>query len=56
MAHNLLVILAHGLMEGTCSAASRSDRQEARQEEDAQQRALAALERLGSRGTLSPVA
>ena len=56
VAHKIVVILSHVLMDGTFYDESRSDRQDARQEERDKQRALAALERLGYHVTLSPVA
>ena len=56
VAHKILVIISHVLMDGTFYDESRYDRQEARQEEREKQRALAALERLGYTVTLSPVA
>ena len=56
VAHKILVILSHLLLDGTFYEEARSDRQEARQEERETQRALAALERLGYTVTLSPVA
>ena len=55
MAQKILVILYYLLAAGTFYDESRSDRQEARQEEREKQRALAALERLGDNVTLSPV-
>jgi transposase len=56
VAHKILVSTYHRLSEGTLYDEARSDRQEARQEAWEKQRALAALERLGSTVTLSPVA
>lgn len=56
VAHNIVGIISHVLMDGTFYDESRYDRQEARQEERDKQRALAALERLGSTVTVSPVA
>ena len=56
VAHKILVIISHVLMDGTFYEESRYDRHDARQEERDKQRALAALERLGYTVTLSPVA
>ena len=56
VAHTIVVIISHVLMDGTFSDASRDDRHDAREEEREKQRALAALERLGYTVTLSPVA
>lgn len=56
VAHTIVVIISPGLMEGAFYDESRSDRQDARQEEREKQRALAALERLGYNVTLSLVA
>ena len=55
VAHKILVIIYHVLMDGTCYDESRYDRQDARQEERAKKRALAALESLGYNVTLSLV-
>ena len=55
VAHKILVIIYHVLMDGTFYDESRYDRQDTRQEEREKQRALAALERLGYNVTLSPV-
>ena len=55
VAHKILVIIYHVLMDGTFYDESRYDRQDARQEEREKKRALAALERLGYNVTLSPV-
>jgi transposase len=55
VAHKILVIAYHLLLDGTFCDESRYGRQEARQEEREKKRALAALERLGYNVTLSPV-
>ena len=55
VAHKILVIVYHVLMDGTVYDESRYDRQESREEARAKQRALKALERLGYEVTLSPV-
>ena len=55
VAQKILVITSHLLLDGTFYAASRDDRQDARQEERDKQRALAALERLGDNVPLAPV-
>jgi len=55
VAHTILVIISHVLMDGTFSEESRDDRHEAREEERAKKRAIAALERLGYEVALSPV-
>jgi len=47
VAHTIVVILSHVLMDGTLYAESRDDRQDAREEERDKRRALAVLERLG---------
>ena len=56
VAHKILVILYHVLMDGTFYDESRYDCHDAREEEREKKRALAALERLGYNVTLSPVA
>ena len=56
VAHTILVVLSHVLMDGTFYDESRYDRHDAREEERDKKRALAALERLGYNVTLSPVA
>ena len=56
VAHKILVIISHVLMDGTFYDESRYDRHDAREEEREKKRALAALERLGYTVTLSPVA
>ena len=55
VAHNIVGILSHVLMDGTFSDASRYDRHDAREEERDKKRAIAALERLGYEVALSPV-
>jgi transposase len=55
VAHKILVIIYHVLMDGTCYDESRYDRHDAREEDRDKKRALAALERLGYAVTLSPV-
>jgi hypothetical protein len=55
VAHKILVILYHVLMDGTFYDESRYDRHEAREEERDKKRAIAALERLGYEVTLSSV-
>jgi hypothetical protein len=52
----IFVSTYHWLSDGTCYDESRSERQDARQEEREKQRALAALARLGDNVILSPVA
>ena len=56
VAHKILVIIYHVLMDGTFYDESRYDRHDAREEEREKKRALAALERLGYTVTVSPVA
>jgi hypothetical protein len=56
VAHKILVLSYHGLMDGPFYEESRYDRPDAREEERDKKRALAALERLGYNVTLSPVA
>jgi len=55
VAHTIVVIISHVLMDGTFYDASRDDRHDAREEERAKKRAIAALERLGYEVALSPV-
>ena len=55
MAHKILVIVSHVLMDGTFDDESRYDRHDAREEERDKKRAIAALERLGYEVALSPV-
>ena len=55
VAHTILVIIYHVLMDGTFYDASRDDRHDAREEARAKKRAIAALERLGYEVALSPV-
>ena len=55
VAHTILVIISHVLMDGTFYEASRYDRHDAREEERDKKRAIAALERLGYEVALSPV-
>jgi transposase len=52
VAHKILVIGYHLLLEGTCDEEARYDRLQDRQEERQQKRAVKALERLGYRVTL----
>src|SRR5438105_3405743 len=54
VAHTSVGSIAHGRMDGTFSAAARDDRHEAREEEQAKKRAIAALERLGDAVARSP--
>ena len=54
VAHTSLVIISHLRAAGTFDDESRDDRQDARQEERAKPRALAALARLGSNVPVSP--
>jgi len=56
VAHNMLVMVYHLLREGTSSEEARDDRRQDRPEERQQQRAVKALERLGSRVTLERLA
>jgi transposase len=56
VAHKILVIVYHLLLEGTCYEEARYDRLQARQEERQQKRAVKALERLGYRVTLERLA
>ncbi len=51
VAHKILVIAYHLLLEGTCDEEERYERRQSRQEERQQTRAVKALERLGSRVT-----
>jgi hypothetical protein len=55
VAHKILVITYHLLLDGTFYDESRYDRHDARQEAWEKHRALAALERLGYNVTLAPV-
>ena len=55
VAHKILVIIYHVLMDGTFYEESRYDRHDAREEERDKKRAIAALERLGYEVTLSSV-
>ncbi len=55
VAHTIVVIISHVLMDGTFYDELRDDRHEAREEERDKKRALAALTRLGYVVTLSPV-
>ncbi len=55
VAHKILVIIYHVLMDGPFYEESRYDRHDAREEERDKKRALAALTRLGYAVTLSPV-
>jgi transposase len=56
VAHKILVIGYHLLLEGTCYEEARYDHLQARQEERQQKRAVKALERLGYRVTLERLA
>jgi transposase len=56
VAHKILVIGSHLLLEGTCDEEARYDRLQDRQEERQQKRAVKALERLGYRVTLERMA
>jgi transposase len=56
VAHKILVIGYHLLLEGTCYEEARYDRLQSRQEERQQKRAVKALERLGYRVTLERLA
>ena len=56
IAHKILVIVYHLLLEGTCYEEARYDRLQDRQEERQQKRAVKALERLGYRVTLERMA
>jgi len=55
VAQTIVMIISHGLMDGTFYEASRDDHHEAREEERAKQRAIATLERLGYAVARSPV-
>lgn len=55
VAHKILVIIYHVLIDGTFYDESRYDRHDAREEERDKKRAIAALERLGYAVALSPV-
>jgi transposase len=52
VAHKILVMVYHLLLEGTFYEEARDDHLQARQEERQQNRAVKALERLGYRVTL----
>jgi hypothetical protein len=54
VAHTIVVIVSHGLLEGTVSDESRDDRQDTREEERSKQRALAARERPRSKDGIHP--
>jgi transposase len=56
VAHKILVIAYHLLLEGTYYEEARYDRLQDRQEERQQKRAVKALERLGYRVTLERLA
>jgi transposase len=56
VAHKILVIVYHLLLEGTCDEEARYDRLQDRPEERQQKRAVKALERLGYRVTLERMA
>jgi transposase len=56
VAHKMLVLGYHLLLEGTCYEEARYDRLQDRQEERQQKRAVKALERLGYRVTLERMA
>jgi hypothetical protein len=56
VAHKILVIGYHLLLEGTCYEEERYDRLQSRQEERQQKRAVKALARLGYRITLERLA
>lgn len=56
VAHKILVIVYHLLLEGTCYEEARDDRLQDRQEEHPRKRAVKALERLGYRVTLERLA
>jgi hypothetical protein len=56
VAHKILVIGYHFLLEGTCDEEARYDRLQSRQEEHQQKRAVKTLERLGYRVTLERLA
>ena len=55
VAHTILVISYHVLMDGTFDEKSRDNHHDAREEERDKKRALAALVRLGYAVTLVPV-
>lgn len=55
VAHTIVVIIYHMLMDGTFYDESLYDRHDAREEERDKKRAIAALERLGYEVALSPV-
>jgi hypothetical protein len=56
VAHKMLVMGYHLLLEGTCDEEARYDRLHARREERQQKRAVKALERLGYRVILERMA
>jgi transposase len=56
VAHKILVLVDHLLLEGTCAEEARYDRLQDRQEEHQQTRAVKTLERLGYRVTLERMA
>ena len=56
VAHKILVIVYHLLLEGTCDEEARYNRLQDRQEERQQKRAVKALERLGYHVTLERMA
>jgi transposase len=56
VAHKMLVLVYHLLLEGTCDEEARYDRLQDRPEEHQQKRAVKALERLGYRVTLERMA
>jgi transposase len=56
VAHKILVIVYHLLLEGTCEEEARYNRLQDRQEERQQKRAVKALERLGYHVTLERMA
>ena len=56
VAHKILVMVSHLLLEGTCDEEARYDRLQDRQEAHQQKRAVKALERLGYRVTLERLA
>lgn len=55
VAHKILVLIYHGLMDGTFYDESRDDRHDAREEERDKKRAIAALKQLGYEVARSPV-
>jgi hypothetical protein len=56
VAHKILVLASHRLLEGTCSEEERYDRLQSRPEARPQKRVVKALERLGFRVTLERLA